>query len=796
MSKQIVIAEQHRIAAVFSEDQIQEIIVATGSHQVGDIYLGTVENILPGIDACFVNIGDSDKNGFMHVSDLGPLKLKRMASSITELLAPQQKVLVQIMKEPTGNKGPRLTGKVTLPGRYLVLMPYGRGVNLSRRIRNEAERNRLRALGILIKPAGTGLLIRTEAEGVSEEAIIEDLESLQKRWDAIQQEAMATRPPSLLNRDDDFIQKVLRDVYNDDVNRIVTDTESGLARTKKHLSGWSDGRIPANILVDYHKESTHILEYFRVNAAIREALKPRVDLPSGGYIIIEPTEALTVIDVNSGSFTRSATARETVLWTNCEAAVEIARQMRLRNIAGVIVVDFIDMDSRRDQMQVLEQFGKAIRADKSRPQISQLSELGLVELTRKRQGQNIYELFGKTCPTCGGLGLLAQLPGEEPDAVSQVSAISGGSSGGYSSPAQSYSSRPSARDNRGDRSVNLAPQSELQELDLLNHPSYQDKNGRGGRRRRRRGGSDSPATPSRSGSASPVQIDRADRNGDDRKRRRGGNNRFDDRNEKDRLDRDRETSREAAQTEGKSANADSSRGKRTRNNRRKPEEPQEIVAVEMPIEEQRIYAMMGVSPLAYSEQTVENPQNALISVVLPGEAENFLAEAKAKAEEAKANKRVIETPARLNTSEVSTNEEGVEPAEDKSEDESFEENLSSESTARSDETSNEETGSEETESSNQAEKKSPVRRRRRSKSASSAASSSTAKEKRSEDNSATVAPPTLKSGDDSDSPDLETVSETASSDAANADEDSSTAAAEKTTEKKVVRRRRRRSSAS
>ena len=142
----------------------------------------------------------------------------------------------------------------------MVLMPYGRGVNLSRRIRNETERNRLRALGILIKPAGTGLLIRTEAEGVSEEAIIEDLESLQKRWDAIQQEAMATRPPSLLNRDDDFIQKVLRDVYNDDVNRIVTDTESGLARTKKHLTSWSDGRIPANILVDYHKESPHILE--------------------------------------------------------------------------------------------------------------------------------------------------------------------------------------------------------------------------------------------------------------------------------------------------------------------------------------------------------------------------------------------------------------------------------------------------------------------------------------------------------------------------------------------------------
>ncbi len=688
MSKQIVIAEQHRIAAVFSEDQIQEIIVATGSHQVGDIYLGTVENILPGIDACFVNIGDSDKNGFMHVSDLGPLKLKRMASSITELLAPQQKVLVQIMKEPTGNKGPRLTGKVTLPGRYLVLMPYGRGVNLSRRIRNETERNRLRALGILVKPAGTGLLIRTEAEGVSEDAIIEDLESLQRRWDAIQQEAMGTRPPSLLNRDDDFIQKVLRDVYNDDVNRIVTDTESGLARTKKHLTSWSDGRIPANILVDSHKEPAHILEYFRVNAAIREALKPRVDLPSGGYIIIEPTEALTVIDVNSGSFTRSATARETVLWTNCEAATEIARQLRLRNIAGVIVVDFIDMESRRDQMQVLEQFGKSIRADKSRPQISQLSELGLVELTRKRQGQNIYELFGKTCPTCGGLGHLAHLPGEDPDEASSVGAVSI-RPGGYSSPAQSYSSRPSAREHREDKpNTGLSPQSSAQDLDLLNHPSYQDKNGRGGRRRRRRtvDNSSPPSMPSRSGSPLPVVVDRAaERNGDDRKRQKSSSP-VDERIEKEGLERD-------GQTDHKNGNADTAaKGKRSRNTRRKSEDPPEIVAVEMPIDVQRIYAAMGISPLTFSEQVVENPQNTVVSVVLPGESKAFLESAQAEAQSAKANKRIIKapTPVELDDDMIKADEEsGLETAVDASS-----ENVEDQSTGKA----------------------APIRRRRQSKS--------------------------------------------------------------------------------
>ncbi|NEO26397.1 MAG: Rne/Rng family ribonuclease, partial [Kamptonema sp. SIO4C4] len=366
MSKQIIIAEQNQIAAVFSEDQIQELVVSTGNQQVGDIYLGTVENVIPGIDAAFVNIGDAERNGFMHVTDLGPLRLKRSSGAITELLTPQQKVLVQVMKEPTGNKGPRLTGNVTLPGRYLVLMPFGRGVNLSRRIVNETERSRLRALAILVKPAGMGLLVRTEAEGKHEDAIMEDLEYLQKQWEDIQQQANTVKPPILLNRDDDFIQRVLRDIYTNDVNRIVVDSNFGVKRIKQHLMNWSGGRSPEGVLIDHHRDRQPILEYFRVNAAIREALKPRVDLPSGGYIIIEPTEALTVIDVNSGSFTRSATSRETVLWTNSEAATEIARQLRLRNIGGVIIIDFIDMDSRRDQLAVLEHFNRALSTDKAR----------------------------------------------------------------------------------------------------------------------------------------------------------------------------------------------------------------------------------------------------------------------------------------------------------------------------------------------------------------------------------------------------------------------------------------------
>lgn len=592
MPKQIVIAEQHRIAAVFSEDQIQELIVATGSHQVSDIYLGTVENVLPGIDAAFINIGDSERNGFMHVSDLGPLRLKRMAGSITELVAPQQKVLVQIMKEPTGNKGPRLTGNVSLPGRYLVLMPSGRGVNLSRRIRSENERSRLRALAILIKPAGMGLLVRTEAEGISENAIIEDLETLQKQWESIQQQALATRPPALLNRDDDFVQRVLRDTYSADVNRIVTDSSTGLKRVKQHLSSWSDGQIPAGVLIDQHRERTPILEYFRVNAAIREALKPRVDLPSGGYIIIEPTEALTVIDVNSGSFTRSATARETVLWTNCEAATEIARQLRLRNIAGVIIVDFIDMDSRRDKLQVLEHFSKAIRADKSRPQISQLSELGLVELTRKRQGQNLYELFGRSCPTCGGLGHLVHLPTETPGELAQAIPKSIGSV----APAAAQLS-PALREAQLD---GIDSQADLQELDLINHPSYQDKSGKNNNRRRRRreplptrsNGKEAPI-PKDSLTPLPLPV-------------------------KEVVPTDDSPSPENAPEESKPA-ARTSRSRSGGRSDKKPALSAQVVTVEMTADEQRLYAMMGISPTVLAGQEISDPRNVKVAVVLPGQ---------------------------------------------------------------------------------------------------------------------------------------------------------------------------------
>lgn len=584
MPKQIIIAEQHHIAAVFWEEQIQELIVATGHQQVSDIYLGTVENVIPGIDAAFVNIGNSERNGFIHVTDLGPLRLKKSAAAITELLVPQQKALVQVMKEPTGNKGPRLTGNITLPGRYLVLMPYGKGVKLSRRISNENERSRLRALAILIKPPGMGLLIRTEADGKAEEAIMEDLEFLQKQWESIQYQANYAKPPVLLNRDDDFIQRVLRDSFSGEVNTIVVDSSAGVKRVKQQLMNWSGGRSPQGVFIDYHREPQPILDYYRVSAAVREALKPRVELPSGGYIIIEPTEALTVIDVNSGSFTRSATARETVLWTNTEAATEIARQLRLRNIGGVIVVDFIDMDSHRDKIKLLEHFDNSLKGDKARPQIAQLSELGLVELTRKRQGKNIYELFGQTCHTCGGLGQIAHLPGKpEAESIETSPIVPPAAIRETVNTVRPVIPAPIERERP---EINNLPSDEgyddsTRQPDLLNHPNYQEQGGNNGNRRRRRSRRNDLLIKDELIEQEPVSLE--------------GN-----------LDRDLENNEERkARSQSRSP--------------RRDEANLEKVTVEMGDLEQEIYALMGVSPLIYAEQESKDPKSVLVYVKKPGE---------------------------------------------------------------------------------------------------------------------------------------------------------------------------------
>jgi len=397
MKKSLVISEQDSIAAMLENDRVVEFFVNRGELLLGDIYSASVENILPGIDAAFVNLG-KDKMGFLHANDVpgqGPLK---------ERLVPKQKLLVQITKEPTGHKGPRVSTAISLPGRFLVLVPEERGVSISRRISEARERARLKSVVNLMKPPGVGLIIRTEAKGQGEQELFEDFEALWDRWQTVVSEGEASIGPTLIYRDQDLLFRVIRDAFSHDVTEIICDTPDGMRRAQEYLQGWAGKQTR----VSYHN-GEDLLVSKNIDREIEAALSDRAELPSGGHLNIQPTEALTVIDVNSGRFTSSRTQAETVRRTNLEAAQEIPRQLRLRNIGGMVIVDFIDMDSRKDKQQVLEVFQRVLEEDRAKPQIGQLSDLGLVELTRRRQGQSLRELFTVHCTHCTGMGVVPTL---------------------------------------------------------------------------------------------------------------------------------------------------------------------------------------------------------------------------------------------------------------------------------------------------------------------------------------------------------------------------------------------------
>lgn len=399
MKKSLVISEHDSIAAILENERVVEFFVNRGELLLGDIYTATVENILPGIDAAFVNLG-KDKMGFLHANDVpgtGPLK---------ERLVPKQKLLVQITKEPTGHKGPRVSTAISLPGRFLVLVPEERGISISRRISEARERARLKSVVNLMKPPGVGLIIRTEAKGQGEGELFEDFEALWDRWQSVVSDGEASIGPTLIYRDQDLLYRVIRDAYSHEVTDIIVDSPDGQRRAQEYLQGWASKQTKVSF---YSGEDTSLLVSKGIDREIEAALSDRVELPSGGHLNIQPTEALTVIDVNSGRFTSSRTQAETVRRTNLEAAQEISRQLRLRNIGGMVIVDFIDMDSRKDQQQVLEVFQRALEEDRAKPQIGQLSDLGLVELTRRRQGQSLRELFTVHCSNCAGLGVVPTL---------------------------------------------------------------------------------------------------------------------------------------------------------------------------------------------------------------------------------------------------------------------------------------------------------------------------------------------------------------------------------------------------
>lgn len=398
VSNKIVIAERDNIAAVIEKGKVAEFYVHRGEIILGDVYLAQVENILPSIEAAFVNVG-SDKMGFLHAQDV------MGKGALQDKLKPKQKIVVQVVKEPVGHKGPRVTTEISLPGRFLVLMPNEPGINVSKKITSAKERARLKSIVNLLKPVGVGVIVRTEAEGQSESDIQEDLEILLEKWNNIITSAESLTPPNLLYRDQDLLYRVIREACNEETQEIVVDTAFALNRVQNILQNW---HMNKNINVTLYKGSEPLLVAMDIHKEIKAALQMKVNLPSGGYLFIQTTEALTVIDVNSGKFTNSATQDETILKTNIEAVHEIARQLRLRNIGGMIIIDFIDMTNRVDKLAMMEELEMAVEADKAKPQVGQLSDLGLVEMTRHRQGQAISEIFAKRCPHCQGNGYIME----------------------------------------------------------------------------------------------------------------------------------------------------------------------------------------------------------------------------------------------------------------------------------------------------------------------------------------------------------------------------------------------------
>ena len=394
MPKKIVISNFNNTGVIVCNKKIQEIFSINSNYQVNDIYLGSIHQIFSSINAAFVHLDNNKKSGFIHLNDLKYLKKNHRFNQIQDILFVNQLLLVQVIKEPTLNKGPRLTANINLFGRYLILMPFCNTVSISRKIYDENERSYLYALAVLLKPSRMGLLVRSSASGMNEEVLVEDLRLLKKQWCFIQKLAITNKSPCLLYKDEDLVKKIIRDLYNKSIDFILTDSSKILNRARYYLMKWGCLELnSSNKTLKLLKQSDTVLDKFHIKTTIINALKPKVSLSMGGYLFIEAYEAFTIIDVNSGSFNRANNSRETVLKTNCYAATEIGYQMKIRNINGIIIVDFIDMESYRDQLQLLEHFARVLSSDNAKPQIIQISQLGLVELTRRRREQSLLEVF-------------------------------------------------------------------------------------------------------------------------------------------------------------------------------------------------------------------------------------------------------------------------------------------------------------------------------------------------------------------------------------------------------------------
>ncbi|HJV04945.1 MAG TPA: Rne/Rng family ribonuclease, partial [Actinomycetota bacterium] len=393
-----------QIAVTEGRELMEHYVARTGAgSMVGNIYLGRVQNVLPGMEAAFVDIGRG-RNGVLYAGEVSyDEDVESAGRRIESVLKPGQSVTVQVTKDPLRGKGARLTAQISLPGRYLVYVPDGGASGISRRL-PDAERERLRRVLKKIRPSEAGVIVRTAAEGVSEEELAADLDRLKKAWESVRRKARRARPPKALYEEPDLSERVVRDVFSPaEFREIVIDSREVHDRVEAYLKDVAPDLLDR---LKFHQGPLPLFEAEHVSEQIHKALERKVWLPSGGYLIIDRVEAMTVIDVNTGKHVGKQNLEQTVVETNLEAAREIARQLRLRDIGGIIVIDFIDMLLASNRAEVVRALQAELAHDKTRSQVFDITHLGLLEMTRKKVSAGLLEAFSETCPACEGRGIL------------------------------------------------------------------------------------------------------------------------------------------------------------------------------------------------------------------------------------------------------------------------------------------------------------------------------------------------------------------------------------------------------
>jgi ribonuclease G len=418
--------------AVLEDDQVAEVYLERPERRsiAGNIYFGTVDNVLPGMEAAFIEIG-LEKNGFLYVDEIvvPELEGKRHGRKIQDLISRGETIMAQAVKDPMKTKGARLTTEISLPGRFVVYQPNGEGLGVSRRLDDE-ERQRLKGILKQMAPKQGGVIVRTAAEGALPDDIERDLVFLQKLWKSIQHQAKTVKAPCLIYQEAELPLRVTRDLFTDDFERALVDNDRAFKRITGYLKKTSPHMVER---VERYKEKQPLLEAFGVEAEIRSTLKRRVDLPSGGYLVFDYAEAFTVIDVNTGRFvgsrSRSSGARleDTITKNNLEAVKEVVRQLRLRDIGGIIVIDFIDMANPKNRAAVEEALRLELERDRTKTYVVEISPLGLVEMTRQNVTDGPREVMTKKCPTCGGDGIVISEQTAALDVERRLRALAAGS---------------------------------------------------------------------------------------------------------------------------------------------------------------------------------------------------------------------------------------------------------------------------------------------------------------------------------------------------------------------------------